>query len=110
MIRRITPPLSQTQAGFFLVVVLVTDSIKPGMLDEFVMLISVLQVVEMEYRDHGERWSKKQKANLTHFSTISCLDEFCLCRTTALAHLSGARVPPQICHPLQGDKSARKEL
>lgn len=82
MIRRITPPLSQTQAGFFLVVVFfslqVTDSIKPGMLDEFVMLISVLQVVEMECRDRGERWSKKQKANLTHFSTISCLDEFCL--------------------------------
>lgn len=48
------------------------------MLDEFIMLISVLQVVEMEYRDHGERWSKKQKANLTHFSTVSCLDEFCL--------------------------------
>lgn len=67
MIRRITPPLSQTQAGFSLVVVLVTDSIKPGMLDEFVMLISVLQVVEMEYRDHGERWSKKQKANFYTF-------------------------------------------
>lgn len=58
MIRHIIPPvIADTSSLLFFCVVVVggffflreTDSIKPDTPDEFVMLISVLQVVEMEY-------------------------------------------------------------
>ena len=59
------------------------------MLEEFIMLISVTQVVGMEVLEIiRQRWSKKQRANLSHFFKVRCLDDLCPCRT-------GAVTPPE---------------
>lgn len=64
---------------FLLLLLQVIDSIKAGMLEEFIMLISVEQVVGMEVlRSGSEIDRKKLKTNLSHFFTGRCLDEFCL--------------------------------
>lgn len=64
------------------------------MLEEFIMVISVAQVDGMEV-SLREMVKKKGRANLSHFFTVRCLDNFWSCRSVAVTHLKLAPVPLQ---------------
>ena len=77
-------------ASFLLLQVI--DSIKAGVLEEFIMLIIVVQVVWFEvWRSCGEI-VKKQRTNLSHFFAMKCLEDYCLFRTETVTHLKLHRI------------------